>query len=230
MPDDVNEKLDRAAVDFYWKADTKPTCQLVERIRAEQPASITDVAGSWFYCALWKRDWTGAEQALAALGDDPVWGDGTVTLSRHFGEGLLARLMHNEAKAAEAFAAARVEQEQVVARQKEYGPALCVLGLIDAALGKKELALKEGKRAMELLPVEKDAPSGQAMQIYFAIIAAWVGEKDLALQYLALAGSTPGAANVANYGTLKLDPLWDPLRGDPRFEAIVASLAPKDAK
>ncbi|MBA3882742.1 MAG: hypothetical protein H0X73_08520, partial [Chthoniobacterales bacterium] len=113
-----------------------------------------------------------------------------------------ARVMHNEAKAAEAFAAARVEQEQVVGKQKDYGPALCALGLIDAGLGRKELALEEGKRAMELMPVEKDATNGQAMQIYFAIIAAWVGEKDLALQYLALAGSTPGASIVANYGRL----------------------------
>ena len=226
-PDDVSLKLERARVDFYWKADTKPLCQLVARLRAEQPASIADVAPDWFYCALRERDWPGAEQALAALGNNPVWGDSSITLSRHFGEGLLARVMHNEAKAAEAFAAARVEQEQVVARQKDYGPALCALGLIDAGLGKKELALEEGKRAMELLPVEKDAPNGQAMQIYFAIIAAWVGEKDLALQYLALAGSTPGAAVVANYGALKLDPFSEPLRGDPRFEQILESLAPK---
>ena len=229
-PDDVLEKLERATVDFFWKADTKPLCQLVERIRAEQPALIADVAGTWFECALRERDWPGAEQALAALGDNPVWGDNTIRLSRHFGEGLLARAMHNEAKAAEAFAAARVEQEQVVAKQKEYGPALCVLGLIDAGLGKKDLALEEGKRAMELLPVEKDATNGQAMQIYFAVMAAWVGEKDLALQYLALAGSTPGASIVANYGMLKLDPFWDPLRGDPRFEKIVAAKAPKESK
>ena len=80
---------------------------------------------------------------------------------------------------------------------------------------------------MELLPVEKDATNGQTMQIYFAIIAAWAGEKDLALQYLALAGSTPGASTVATYGMLKLDPFWEPLRGDPRFEKFVAAKAPK---
>ncbi len=226
-PDDVLVKLERARGDFFWKADPKLLCQLVERIRTEQPASIADVAPDWFYCALWGRDWPGAEQALAALGDNPVWGDNNIVLGRNFGEGLLARAMHNETKAAEAFAAARVEQEQVVAKQKDYGPALCVLGLIDAALGKKELALEEGKRAMELLSVEKDATNEQAMQIYFAIMAAWVGKKDLALQYLALAGSTPGASAVANYGALKLDPFWDPLRGDPRFEKIVAAKAPK---
>ena len=65
---------------------------------------------------------------------------------------------------------------------------------------------------------------------YFALIAAWAGEKDLALQQLAAAAPTYGAATVTSYGVLKLFPFWDPLRGDPRFEKIVTSLAPKDAK
>jgi len=80
---------------------------------------------------------------------------------------------------------------------------------------------------MELMPVEKDSINGQRMQIYFAIIAAWVGEKDLALQQLAIADPTPGASLIATYGSLKLLPWGDPLRGDPRFEKILASLAPK---
>jgi hypothetical protein len=80
---------------------------------------------------------------------------------------------------------------------------------------------------MELMPIEKDCLNAESVQIYFAIIAAWVGEKDLALQYLELAGSTLGAANIASYGSLKLDPLWEPLRGDPRFEQYVAAKAPK---
>ena len=92
----------------------------------------------------------------------------------------------------------------------DYGPAICVLGLIDAALGKKELALEEGRRAMELMPEEKDALNGQKMRMYFCIIAAWVGEKDVALQMLAADGSKPGWAFMANYGDLKLHPFWDP--------------------
>ena len=226
-PDDVATRTQRGLVDLYWKADPQPLHQAVERVRAEQPASIALAADNWFVGALAERDWAGAEQALAALGDIPFWGDGAVLLRRHFGEGLLARAMHDDAKATGAFAAARLEQEQLVGKQKDYGPTLCVLALIDAGLGKKEVALAEGKRAMELMPVEKDSINGQRMQIYFAIIAAWIGEKDLALQQLAIAGPTPGASLVASYGPLKLLPFWDPLRGDPRFEKIVASLAPK---
>jgi serine/threonine-protein kinase len=149
-------------------------------------------------------------------------------LSRTFGEGLLARMMKDEVRAQAALSKARLEQEKLVQAQPDYGPPLCVLGLIDAMLGRKEEALREGRRAIELLPAEKDSIDGSRMLVYFAIIAAWVGEKDLAVQYLAGNGQSQGGYNVATYGALKLLPFWDPLRGDPRFEKIVASLAPKD--
>jgi serine/threonine-protein kinase len=163
-----------------------------------------------------------------ALDDNPCWGDAPLTLSRSFGEGLLARMMKDDARAQAAFTKARLEQEKIVQAQPDYGPAHCVLGLIDAALGRKEEALREGRRAIELLPVEKDSTNGSQMLVYFAMIAAWVGEKDTALQYLAANGPSPGGWQVATYGALKLLPFWDPLRGDPRFEKIVASLAPKE--
>ena len=121
-------------------------------------------------------------------------------------------------KARSAFTAARAEQEKIVQAQPNYGPALCVLGLIDAGLGRKEEALREGRRAVELLPVEKDAVGGTAMIKYLAMIAAWVGDKDLACEQLAIAIRRPSGLS---YGQLKLMPFWDPLRGDPRFEKLV---------
>ena len=124
-----------------------------------------------------------------------------------------------------AFTAARVEQEKIVQAQPDYGPAWCVLGVIDAALGRKEEALREGRRAVELLPVEKDSINGLHMIEYFAMIAAWVGEKDLACEQLAKAVRHP--VRDLSYGELKLMPFWDPLRGQRCFEKIVASLAPK---
>jgi tetratricopeptide (TPR) repeat protein len=226
-PDDIGVASQLAFVDFDWRANTTPIHQFVARLRAERPAALADVAANWFDCALAERDWLAAEQALTALGTISFWADGPIELPRQFGEGLLARAIHDEGRAQKAFAAARLEQEQVLQKQKDYGPALCVLGLIDAALGNKEAALQEGRRAMELLPVEKDSFTAQSLMAYFALIAAWAGEKNLALQQLATAAPTPGAFQIASYGMLKLSPFWDPLRGDPRFEQIVASLAPK---
>jgi serine/threonine protein kinase/Tfp pilus assembly protein PilF len=229
-PDDVAAASQLAFVDLSWRADTGPIHRFIDRLRSEGPVAVAEAADNWFMCALAERDWAAAEQALKALGSNsPFWGDIAIILRRQFGEGLLARAMHDEARARKAFTAARVEQEQLVQQQKDYGPPLCVLGLIDAALGNKEAALQEGRRAMELMPVEKDSVTGQNVMAYFAVIAAWAGEKDLALQQLATAAPTPGASLITSYGVLKLMPFWDPLRGDPRFEQIVASFAPKKA-
>jgi len=226
-PDDVAAAANLAATDFAWHADTSSLHQLFARLHSERPAAVPDAAGEWFSCALAEHDWPAAEQALIALGSNPFRIDGPILLSRQFGEGLLARAMHDEARARKAFTAARREQEEVLQKRRDYGPALCVLGLIDAALDNKEAALQEGRRAMELQPMEKDSLSAQSLMAYFALIAAWAGEKDLALQQLATAAPTPGAFLIASYGMLKLSPFWYPLRGDPRFEKIVASLGPK---
>jgi len=229
VPNDGATKVNRAFVDFDWKAETRPLHEVIDPILAAGlPGAISDAAGAWFFCALAERDPTTAERALVALGDNPSWGDGPVLLSRSFAEGLLARMMKDEARARASFSKARLEQEKIVQAQPDYGPPLCVLGLIDAALGRKEEALREGRRAIELSPVEKDAFTGSQMLVYFAMIAAWVGEKDTALVFLAADAQSASGSVLATYGSLKLLPFWDPLRGDPRFEKIVQSLAPKD--
>jgi hypothetical protein len=134
-----------------------------------------------------------------------------------------------EARAHAAFEAARAQQEKIVQAQPDYRPALCVLAMIDAALGHKELALEEGRRAIARMPLEKDVANGSRIIQYFAITAAWAGDKELALQQLETGLRTPVASTALSYGALKLLPFWDPLRGDPRFEKIVQSLAPKEA-
>jgi TolB-like protein/Tfp pilus assembly protein PilF len=228
VPDNVETRANRGSFYLCWKADTRPLHQTIDAILAQGPGAIANAADTWFFCALAGRDPAAAERALVALGDNPCWGEGAIDLSRSFGEGLLARMTKDEARARTAFEAARAQQEKVVQAQPDYGPALCVLGLIDAALGRKELALGEGRRAIALTPVEKDVSNGSRVLQYFAITAAWAGEKELALLQLEAGLRAPDAALMLSYGALKLFPVWDPLRGDPRFEKIVESLAPKE--
>ena len=227
IPDNVETRTSRAEFYLYWKADTRPLHQTIDSILVRGPSAIANAADVWFQCALAERDAAAAERALTALGDNPCWSEDAIQLSRSFGEGLLARMIKDEARAHAAFEAARAQQEKGVQAQPDYGPTLCVLAMIDAALGRKEAALEEGRRAIELLPVEKDSMNGSAMIQYFAVIAAWTGEKDLALQQLEIGLRAPSASVVVSYGALKSLPFWDPLRGDPRFEKIVAELAPK---
>src|SRR5436309_14411788 len=227
VPDNVETRAGREQDYVWWKGDTRPLHQTIDSILAQGPSAIAPAADVWFACALAERDPAAAERALVALGDNPCWGESTIYLSRSFGEGLLARMTKDEARARTAFEAARAQQEKIVQAQPDYGPALCVLGLIDAALGRKDLALDEGRRAIALTPLEKDVSNGSLVLQYFAITAAWAGEKELALQQLEAGLRAPQASLMLSYGALKLLPFWDPLRGDPRFEKIVASLAPK---
>ena len=220
-------KAERACVELNWKADTRPLHQLIDDIRATNPAAMPQIAPSWLACALAERDVAAAKEALLASDEGPLGVD-AVHFPRPFVEGVIARMANDEHKAQLAFTAARAEQEKTVQAQPDYGPAWCVLGVIDAALGRKEEALREGRRAVELLPVEKDSVNGLHMIEYLAMIAAWVGEKDLACEQLATAVRCPSSGLDLSYGELKLMPLWDPLRGEPCFEKIVASLAPKE--
>jgi len=227
VPDNLTLAL-RGLFYFCWKADTRPPLQTIDAILAQTPSAIAGSADIWFLCALAERDPAAAERALVAVGDNPCWAEGVINLSRSFGEGMLARMVKDEARARTAFEAARAQQEKIVQAQPDYGPALCVLGLIDAALGRKDLALDAGRRAIALTPVEKDVNNGSRVLQYFAITAAWAGEKELALQQLEAGLRAPDASQMLSYGALKLLPFWDPLRGDPRFEKIVESLAPKN--
>ncbi len=228
VPQNVETRAGRGLWYICWKADTRPLHQTIDAILAQGPGAIASVADIWFFCALAERDPAAAERALIAVGDNPCWVDDTILLSRSFGEGLLARMTKDEARARTAFEAARAQQEKIVQAQPDYGPALCVLGLIDAALERKDLALDEGRRAIALTPLEKDVDNGSLVLQYFAITAAWAGEKELALQQLETGLRAPNASLMLSYGALKLFPVWDPLRGDPRFEQIVASLAPRE--
>jgi TolB-like protein/class 3 adenylate cyclase/Tfp pilus assembly protein PilF len=230
MPDNVETRASRAEDELFWKADARPLHQTIDSILAQGPNAIAPAADAWFACALAERDAAAAERALVALGDNPCWNDSSIRLSHSFGEGLLARMTKDEARAHAAFDAARSQQEKIVQAQPDYGPALCVLAMIDAALGRKDLALDEGRRAIALTPLEKDVTNGSRVLQYFAITAAWAGEKELALQQLETGLLAPAASVMLSYGALKLHPFWYPLRGDPRFEKIVASLAPKESK
>jgi len=223
-PNDVPAKVGRALVELNWKADTRPLHQLIDEIQATNPAAMPKIVPWRLACALFERDVAAAKEALLAAGEESPLGSDAVHFPRPFVEGLIARMTNDEHKAQLAFTAARDEQDKIVQAEPDYGPALCVLGVIDAALGRKEEALREGRRAVELLPVEKDSVNGADMIASYAMTAAWVGEKNLAFEQLAFSARTPAGVT---YGDLKLMPWWDPLRGDPRFEKIVASLAPK---
>jgi serine/threonine-protein kinase len=217
FPNDIQTRLAHAWVELAEKADTRPLHQMLDSIRATNPAAMPGIAESWLWCAVAERDGTAAKKALDAHGEDPIEGH-MVLLSRSFLEGLIGRMTKDEGKARSAFVAARTEQQKIVQAQPNDSRALCALGFIDACLGRKEEAMREGRRAVELLPIEKDALGGVCTVEWLGLIAAWAGDKDLAFEQLESIIRLP---SPLSYGNLKLMPFWDPLRGDPRFEKLM---------
>ena len=122
VPDNVETQANRAEYYVFWKADTRPLRQTIDAILAQGTGAIASTADTWFDCALAERDPTAAERALVAMGDNSWWVEGALTLSRSFGEGLLARMTKDEARARTAFEAARAQQEKIVQAQPDYGP------------------------------------------------------------------------------------------------------------
>jgi TolB-like protein/class 3 adenylate cyclase/Tfp pilus assembly protein PilF len=222
-PKDASLRALRAQIELDWHADPRPLISTIETILAEDSGEAKNIADLWLRGSLCQRDFDTAARALHTL---PIDGcrDDTIWFPRFWCEGVVAQLRGDKAGARAAFTNARTEAAKLVADQPAYAEAHCVLGMAEAALGHKEDAIREGRRAVELLPVTKDALIGPKLVQYLSLIYAWTGEKDLALEQLAVAARIPG---YLSYGQLRLHPDWDPLRGDPRFDKIVASLAPK---
>jgi TolB-like protein/Tfp pilus assembly protein PilF/tRNA A-37 threonylcarbamoyl transferase component Bud32 len=225
-PGRKSARIFRAFMEVDQRADTGPFRVAIERILAEDPASAKDpfLTGQRFILALFDRDLNAAGVLATAL-SQKNYSDGMYPdFGRDFWMGVVARLKGDETSARGALMRARAEQEEEIRNPGDMW-LLCRLGLIDALLGKKEQALSEGRRAIEMLPMVKDSMAEGTVKRYFVMLCAWAGERQLALEHLEVAARIPGGPS---YGDLRLSPLWDPLRGDPRFEKIVASLAPKE--
>jgi tetratricopeptide (TPR) repeat protein len=199
----------------------------IEKILTNEPGAEKDpfMAGQRYTLALYDRDWDAAERAAPLLSRKYSFEWGLPQLGPDFWVGVVARLKGDESSAGAAFMRAREQQEEEIRAHPDDVTLLAELGLIDAALGRKEEALNEGRRAMELAPSIKDESTEPSAKINFAMICTWTGEAELALGQLEGLVKTPGSHT---YGNLRLNPMWDPLRGHPRFEKIVASLAPKE--
>jgi serine/threonine-protein kinase len=222
-PKDVTTKVRRAWVDLESRADTKPLHTTIDTILAENPSVAPVLVDRWILLALRERDPVAAQRALDAMPSDGCY-DENIPFPNSWCVGLAARLRGDVVAARAAFTSARKELDQILRGQPDYAAGLCALGMVDAALGNKQDAIREGERAVALMPISKSAVEGPLLIRNLAIIYAWTGEKDRAIERLTEAAKRP---DDVSYGSLRLNPLWDPLRGDPRFEALITTLAPK---
>ncbi|MFL6583819.1 MAG: winged helix-turn-helix domain-containing protein [Chthoniobacterales bacterium] len=209
---------------LYERAD-------LTRVRAETSRALSqgkpslDELERICQVAVLERDAARMEQVLPLLPDGGVGlGYLGVSAPREWFSALAASVRNDNAAAQAQLQVARERASAAVQREANMFGVWVVLSRIDAALGRHDEAIHEAQRACELLPVSKDAMYGPVMVTNLALVYAAVSEKDRAFEQLTTSAQLPGGVH---YGELKLDPAWDALRGDPRFDQIVASLAPK---
>lgn len=174
--------------------------------------------------ALYERHPAEAARIVAASKIENYYDFTAALVPRVWLEGQIARAAGDREKMIAAMTSAHGSTAEMVRGRPEDAPSWSLLGRIDAALGNREAAWREGRRAVELLPVSKDAVGGAAMESALALIYAWTGETDQALGLLGPLSTLPGGPH---YGELRFDPAWDGLRGDGRFERLVAAMEPK---
>jgi hypothetical protein len=224
---DPYERLWTPTVD--WERDANPgpiTARINEQI-PKHPKSAASLASVLIVLGLDQRDVTIASRAVTMLPLENIPGNDNERYPRAYYSALVAGLANQPALAREEFAAARVLASAQVAARPNDAKAMAVLALIDAGLGQKEEAMKEARRACELLPLSRDALDGSFVKQFFVQVAAQTGEREVALSELETLARIP---SPVNYGDLKLNPIWDSLRQEPRFTALLAELAPPTEK
>src|SRR5262249_44066876 len=120
------------------------------------------------------------------------------------------------------YLAARSAYQKMLREQGEYVEGLQALAVLDALFGSKEDALREIQNAIDAMPASRDPLAGNDVLSDRALIYAWLGERDKAFEQLTAISGSP---NSPPAGDLKLNPIWDPLRDDPRFPQLVAAAA-----
>lgn len=217
-PNDSVARVARGLAELDSNATVQPAQMAVQQALANNPNDGVKIVDRWFNIALCARDPADAKHALASMLQEGITWGANVRTPRSFCEGMAARAFGDNEAARNAFAGAREEMETVLKKQPDYPEALSALGMIDAGLGRKEDAIREGRRAVELLPVTKDIMTGSELLRNLALIYAWTGEKAQALDQIATALQGPGHIT---YGQLRLHPWWDAIRDDPRFDKLV---------
>jgi tetratricopeptide (TPR) repeat protein len=227
-PASIVAKIQRGYVDFWWKGDTSLLKTLVNQVPAGVDPDGGVSAVRW-EVAMLDRDYGAAKRAIDASTANELSYTGEGATPRSFFEGSVALAQGDTAGAQKHFEQAQSIFEKAVIEAPLSAIRHANLGWLYAFMGRKEDAIREGRRAVELKPESKDAVDGVIVNCYLALIYARVGEKDLALSLLERLLKTPGAVDSVDYSVtindLKHRWEWDPIRSDPRFQKLIEQRA-----
>jgi TolB-like protein/Tfp pilus assembly protein PilF len=221
-PDDITTRVYRATIGLWRDADMTPLRTTLDALLAQDPTAADQVVQHLFQLALMERNTAEAQQALTRIGPSG-FSETNFPTPYALCEAMVARLRGDSTAEADALTRARTELNRMLDQQPTYAEALSMLAWVEAMLGHKQPAIQAGQRAADLLPITKDARGGEIILENLAVTYAWLGENDRAFEQLDRIIHLPGDMS---YGDLRLSPRWDPVRGDPRFDKLVAFFAP----
>jgi tetratricopeptide (TPR) repeat protein len=224
-PDSVVAKIQSGYVEFQWKGDIDALEKCVADVPPEKDSDGAVAATRWD-AAMLKRDFAGARKVIEASGrEDFSYLPGALQ-PRSFFLGLTALAQNDHDRAIQELASAAPSFEQDVKEAAEAADRRANLGMLYAFMGRHDEAIREGKLAVQLKPIEKDATDGATVLCCLALIYARVGEKDLGIPLIERLLKTPGAIDSVNYSItlndLKYRWEWDELRSDPRFQRLLS--------
>ena len=223
-PASLVAKIQSGYVDFWWKGDTQLLKSLLDQVPAGVDPDGTVTACRW-ELAMLRRDYSTAKKVLETSSVNELSYTTAGTTPKIFFEGCIYLAQGDHVNAQKAFELARPAFEAAVQEAPANADRHAILGWLYAFMGRKDDAIREGRRAVELKPESKDAVDGTLMSAYLALIYARVGENDLAIPLIDRLLKTPGAVDSADYSItindLKYRWEWDPIRSDPRFQALI---------
>ena len=223
-PASLVAKIQSGYVDFWWKGDTRLLKSLVGEIPPGVDPDGAVTVGRWDV-AMIERDYAAARHALEVCTVNEIAYTGVRTTPKGFLEGCIYLAQGDADNARKVFEKVRPVFESAVKEAPSSAGLHADLGWLYAFMGRKDDAIREARRAVELKPESKDAYDGALMNCYLALVYARVGEKDLAFPLIERLVNTPGAVDSADYSLtvndLKYRWEWDPIRNDPRFQKLI---------
>jgi TolB-like protein/Tfp pilus assembly protein PilF/class 3 adenylate cyclase len=224
-PASLVAKIQSGYVDFWWKGDTHLMKSLLDQVPAGIDPDGVVTACRW-EAAMLERDYSGAKNVLQTSSVNEVSYTNGGPTPKIFLEGCTYLAQGDNVRAQKAFEVARPAFEASVKEAPENAERHANLGWFYAFMGRRDDAIREGQRAVELKPESKDAVDGAIMNCYLALIYVRLGENDLAIPLIEHLLKTPGAVDSADYSItindLKYRWEWDPIRNDPRFQKLIA--------
>jgi tetratricopeptide (TPR) repeat protein len=222
-PDEPMFTLNKPVNAFAEKADLKGIRAAYEAL----PSSMKDDPGftlNRVYYAMCARDFAAAKEIVTKSQNQEIFFVGAVVPRQIVT--LWLELVQGNHPTMEEFGAAREQLHQKLEADRNDPFLVLAVAFADVALGRDEESIEEGRRAMEMLPISDDAVVGPSIAADVALVYGWANRPNLAFEQLSLLVKIP--SSLLTYGDLRTNPSWDPLRKDPRFDKLLAELAPRD--